>query len=81
MEMRSLHILTCARGSTSFWKKKAPMLIPPTRTMRGIMTRTRLIPEAFMAVSSNFSPKLPKVMSDASSIASGSDMGTMLTAA
>ena len=52
-----------------------------TKIMRGIITRSRLMPEAFMAVSSNFSPKLPNVISDASRIANGSDMGTMLTAA
>ena len=37
--------------------------------------------EAFMAVSSNFSPRFPNTISEASSTASGSAMGTMVSAA
>ena len=39
------------------------------------------IPAALIANSSSRSPKLPKVMSEASKIASGNAMGTMVTAA
>ena len=39
------------------------------------------IPEAFMAVSSKFSPRLPKTISDASNTASGSAIGTIVRAA
>ncbi len=34
------------------------------------------MPAAFIAVSSKFSPKLPKVISDANKMAKGSAMGT-----
>ena len=51
------------------------------KTMSGAITRMSEMPDAFMAVSSNFSPKLPKVIRLASSMASGSAIGTMLTAA
>ncbi len=81
MEKRRVHIFTCALGRTSFWKKKAPTATPLIRTIRGDMALSSDIPEAFMAVSSNFSPKFPKVISDASRMARGSAMGTMLRAA
>ncbi len=55
--------------------------MPPIRTMSGAIILTSEIPEAFIAVSSNFSPKLPKVMRLASRMARGSAIGTMLTAA
>ncbi len=49
--------------------------------MSGAMVRSSDMPAAFMAVSSNVSPRLPKIMSDASSMASGSAIGTMVSAA
>ena len=42
----------------------------------GLMIRIREMPAAFMAVSSKFSPKLPKVINDASNMANGNAMGT-----
>ena len=71
----------CAMGSRLFWKKKAAMLMHTISTMSGRMILNSDMPEAFMAVSSNFSPRLPKVMSDASSTASGRAVGTMVSAA
>ncbi len=50
-------------------------------TMRGRMILNRDTPDAFMAVSSNFSPRLPNVISEASSTASGSAVGTNVSAA
>lgn len=73
--------MTCALGRMSFWKKKAPTAMPPMSTIRGAMTRSSETPEAFMAVSSDFSPRLPKVISEARRIASGNAMGTIDTAA
>ncbi len=55
-----------------------------TSTMKivsGFMMRNSDMPEAFMAVSSNFSPRFPNTISEASSTASGSAMGTMVSAA
>ena len=43
------------------------------------MMRTRGTPAAFIERSSRFSPMFPKVMSEASKTASGSDVGTKLT--
>ncbi len=51
------------------------------RTMSGAIVRSSDMPEAFMAVSSNCSPRLPKVISEASSMASGSAIGIMVSAA
>ena len=42
----------------------------------GRMMRNRLTPAAFIAVSSLFSPRFPKVISEASRIANGSANGT-----
>ena len=53
----------------------------PTVTISGAITRISEIPEAFMAVSSNFSPRLPNVIRLARRIASGNAMGTIDTAA
>lgn len=50
-------------------------------TMSGAIVRRSEMPEAFMAVSSKFSPRLPNIMSEASSMASGRAMGTMVRAA
>ena len=47
----------------------------------GCMVRHKLTPDALIASSSNRSPRLPNDMSDASSIASGRAMGTMVSAA
>ena len=47
----------------------------------GIMTRLTLMPPAFMATSSYFSPKLPMVMIEAKSTAIGSAMGTKVAEA
>ena len=51
------------------------------RIIRGRMMRNSEIPAAFMAVSSSFSPRLPKTISDASNTASGSAVGTIVKAA
>jgi hypothetical protein len=48
---------------------------------KGCMIRKRLIPAAFIAVSSNFSPRLPKVISDARRMAKGKASGTTDTTA
>ena len=45
------------------------------------MVRISDMPEAFMAVSSKFSPRLPNIISEARSMASGSAIGTMVRAA
>ena len=47
----------------------------------GRMMRKSEIPAAFMAVSSNFSPRLPKLISDESKIAKGSASGTTVATA
>ena len=49
--------------------------------VNGRMIRNRLTPAAFIAVSSDFSPKLPKVISDASRIANGNANGTTVATA
>lgn len=51
------------------------------RMMSGLITFSSDMPDAFMAVSSNFSPKLPKIISDASKMARGSAIGTIVRAA
>ena len=51
------------------------------KMIRGLMVFTSETPAAFMAVSSDFSPRLPKVIRLASRMARGSAIGTMLTAA
>ena len=68
-------------GSTLFWKKKAPMAMSTMRMMSGRMMRSSDIPALFMAVSSKCSPRLPNVISDASRTASGSAVGTIVSAA
>ena len=45
------------------------------KMMSGRITLVSGMPAAFMAVSSNRSPKLPNVMSEASSTASGAEVG------
>ena len=47
----------------------------------GVLIGGNQLPDAFIAVSSNFSPKLPKVINDASNIANGNAIGTIDTAA
>ena len=47
----------------------------------GFMAFISEMPDALMAVSSNRSPRLPNVISDASSMASGSAIGTIVRAA
>ena len=81
MEKSRVYIRACATGRTSFWKKKAPMAIATISTVSGFITLMSDIPEAFIAVSSKFSPRLPKVMSDARSMANGSARGTIVRAA
>ena len=49
-------------------------------TISGRMMRKSDMPEALRAVSSNFSPRLPNVISDASSTAKGSAVGTIVSA-
>ena len=52
-----------------------------TRIMRGCITLSSDTPDALIAVSSDFSPKFPKVIKLAKRMARGKAMGTMLTAA
>ena len=68
-------------GSTSFWKKKAPIAMAVITIISGLIMRKRDIPAAFIAVSSNFSPRLPKVMRLARSTARGKAIGTIVSAA
>lgn len=51
------------------------------KIIRGFITFSSETPDAFMAVSSKLSPRLPKVMSDASRMESGRAIGTMVRAA
>ena len=51
------------------------------KTTNGRMICSNEIPAALMASNSNRSPRLPKVISEASRIASGNAMGTIVTAA
>jgi hypothetical protein len=44
--------------------------------VNGRMILNRLTPAAFIAVSSNFSPRLPKVINEANNIANGNANGT-----
>ena len=81
MENSKVHIFTCDCGSTSFWKKKAPTLTMAINTVSGFITLSNEIPLDFIAVSSKCSPRLPKVISDASNIDSGNAKGTIDTAA
>ena len=62
-------------------KKKAPTHIQAIVIANGRMIRKRLTPAAFIAVSSNFSPKFPNVINDASNIAKGRANGTTEVAA
>jgi hypothetical protein len=55
--------------------------MPEMKTISGAITLKRDMPDAFIAVNSNFSPKFPKVIRDASKIANGNDIGTIETAA
>ncbi len=64
-----------------FWKKNAPTAMNEISTISGLITFSNEMPEAFIAVNSNFSPRLPKIISDASSMASGSAIGTIVRAA
>ena len=57
------------------------MAIITISTISGLMTFRSDIPEAFMAVSSKRSPRFPKVISEARSMASGSAIGIMVSAA
>ena len=75
-EKISAHSLTCDTGSTLFEKKNAPTETKAMATANGRMIRKRLIPAAFMAVSSNFSPRLPKLINDANNMANGNANGT-----
>ena len=57
--------------------KKAPTLMStPTATM-GASTRVSEMPEALMAVSSNFSPMSPRVIMEESRVASGMASGSV----
>ena len=50
-----------------------------TKKNTGCRMRTSGMPAAFIESNSNFSPRLPKVMSEASRMARGSDMGTSVS--
>ena len=71
----------CATGSTLFWKKNAPTATTAISTISERMMRKSDMPAAFMAVSSNFSPRLPNTISEANSTANGRAMGTKVSAA
>ena len=64
-----------------FWKKKAPTLMKAMRMISGFMVFSRGMPADLMESSSRFSPRLPKTMREASSMANGSAMGIRLRAA
>ncbi len=57
------------------------MAIKATSAIRGFIVLISDTPEAFMAVSSNRSPRLPNVMSDARSMASGRAIGIIVSEA
>ena len=77
----SAHSFICDLGSTLFEKKNAPTQTNAMAIVSGRMIRNSDMPAAFMAVSSNFSPRLPNEISDANSIASGNANGTTLATA
>ncbi len=81
MDNRRVYILVCATGRTLFWKKNAAIAMPAISTMSGRIHFINDTPEAFMAVSSNRSPRFPNVISEASSMASGSAIGIIVSAA
>ena len=56
----------------------------PNRTMKmdnGRMMRNNEMPDAFIANSSNLSPRLPNVIKDASKMAKGKAIGNMVNEA
>ena len=75
-EKMSAHNLTWDLGRILLEKKNAPTHMNPMAMVSGRMMRKRLTPAAFMAVSSNFSPRLPKLIKEASKIANGKANGT-----
>ena len=72
----SAHSFICDLGSTLLLKKNAPILSMVTAIANGRRIRKSDMPDAFIAVNSNFSARLPKVMSELSRIANGSAKGT-----
>ena len=81
MDFSRVHIFVCATGSTLFWKKNAPMATKTIKTISGLITRKSEMPPALSAVSSRLSPRLPKVISEASRTARGRAIGTIESAA
>lgn len=57
------------------------MLTKAIKKTNGRIIRNKEMPADFMALSSKFSPKFPKVMSDASNKAKGRARGTSVTVA
>jgi hypothetical protein len=72
----SAHSLDCDLGNTLLEKKNAPMHTNEINTISGRMIRNRDMPADFIAVNSNFSPKFPNVIKEASSMARGNAIGT-----
>ena len=56
--------------------KNAPMLTSMQTVARGIMMRCNEMPAALIASSSLFSPSVPSVIMEASSVASGRESGS-----
>ena len=77
---RMLHssVANClvALGCTMSWKKKLATQISVDTMKMGLSILISGMPAAFMDKSSSFSPMLPKLISDASNMARGRDMGT-----
>ena len=64
-----------ALGVTTFWKKNEPMVMNIVIAISERNACISDIPAAFIAVSSELSPRFPKVMSAESSIANGNAWG------
>src|SRR5258708_2998824 len=76
----SVFILRLATGSTLLLKKKATKVSRILTKKRGRRKRSREIPADFMATSSKVSPRLPRVMIEERSTASGRARGTTVAA-
>jgi hypothetical protein len=68
-------------GNILFEKKNAPMVIIVVIIIRGLIIRGNEMPADFMASNSLFSPKLPRVISEANRVDKGNAIGTKLAEA
>ena len=73
-------MLLYATGIRSFDTKKAPILMTIQAEQSGTSTLCREMPAAFIASSSLFSPSVPRVIMDASSVARGNERGRRVAA-